>query len=138
MTVGTLCERSHIPLHKWLLAMHLMSSSKKGMSAHQLHRMLRITYKSAWFLCHRIREAMDDKGTEPMGGTGKTVEADETYFGTKPGHTKGPRQRSQDGCCHAGRARRKARSFKVDKATAKDIVPIVRKNADKASKLYDG
>jgi transposase-like protein len=68
VTVGTVYERSHIPLHKWLLATHLMASSKKGISAHQLHRMLGITYKSAWFMCHRIREAMDDKGTEPMGG----------------------------------------------------------------------
>ncbi len=135
VTVGTLCERSHIPLHKWLLAMHLMSSSKKGMSAHQLHRMLRITYKSAWFLCHRIREAMDDKGTEPMGGTGKTVEADETYFGTKPGHTKGPGSDHKMAVVTLVERGGKARSFKVDKATAKDIVPIVRKNADKASKL---
>jgi transposase-like protein len=67
--VGTLYERSHIPLHKWLLATHLLSSSKKGMSAHQLHRMLSITYKSAWFMAHRIREGMrDDTPAEPIGG----------------------------------------------------------------------
>ena len=59
VTVGTVYERSHIPLHKWLLATHLMTASKKGISAHQLHRMLGITYKSAWFMAHRIREAMD-------------------------------------------------------------------------------
>lgn len=77
---GTVFERSHIPLHKWLLATHLMASSKKGISAHQLHRMLGITYKSAWFMAHRIREAMAPaKGTiEPMGGPGKIVEADDT------------------------------------------------------------
>ena len=80
VTVGTLFERSHIPLHKWVLGFHLMTASKKGMSAHQLHRMLEITYKSAWFMAHRIREAMKDDGT-PLGGKGKIVEADETYWG---------------------------------------------------------
>lgn len=82
VTVGTLFERSHIPLSKWLLAVHLLSSSKKGMSAHQLHRMLGITYKSAWFMAHRIREAMAPSGNlPPLGGDGKTVEADETFHG---------------------------------------------------------
>jgi transposase-like protein len=76
--VGTLYERSHIPLHKWLLATHLMVASKKGMSAKQLERMLGITYKSAWFMCHRIREAMAPKVRGPLGGEGKTIEADET------------------------------------------------------------
>jgi transposase-like protein len=90
VTVGTVMERSKIPLNKWLMAMHLMSSSKKGMSAHQLHRMLKITYQSAWFLAHRIREAMmDDVGSAgPLGGNGKIVEADETYFGPKDRVTK--------------------------------------------------
>jgi transposase-like protein len=74
--VGTLYERSHIPLHKWLAATHLMVSSKKGISAHQLHRLLGITYKSAWFLAHRIREAMTPIKIGPLGGHGKTVEAD--------------------------------------------------------------
>src|SRR5437016_90382 len=74
-------ERSKIPLNKWLLAIHLMGESKKGISAHQLHRMLEITYQSARFLCHRIREAMREEGFEPLGGAGKNVEADETYFG---------------------------------------------------------
>lgn len=78
---GTVMERSHIPVHKWLLAIHLLSASKKGMSAHQLHRMLGITYKSAWFLAHRIREAMRDTKFTPMGGKGKTIQADETYYG---------------------------------------------------------
>src|SRR5262245_57088786 len=80
---GTVMERSHIPVHKWLHAIHQLSSSKKGMSAHQLHRMLGITYKSAWFLAHRIREAMGTKHTTPLGGSGKIVEADETYVGGK-------------------------------------------------------
>src|SRR5260370_41404123 len=80
---GTLYERSHIPLHKWLLATHLIVSSKKGVSALQLSRMLGITYKSSWFMCHRIREAMTPKARGPLGGKGRIVEADETYMGGK-------------------------------------------------------
>ena len=79
--VGTVFESSHIPLHKWLQAMFLMCSSKKGISANQLHRTLGVTLKTAWFLAHRIREAMREGGLEPLGGAGKIVEADDTYFG---------------------------------------------------------
>jgi transposase-like protein len=84
VTMKTVMERSHIPLHKWLLAFHLFTASKKGFSAHQLHRTLGITYRSAWFMAHRVREAMRAGGLEPMGGEGKVVEADETYFGDVP------------------------------------------------------
>jgi len=83
VTVGSIMERSKIPLNKWLMAMHLMSASKKGMSAHQLHRMLGITYQSAWFLCHRIREAMTQINPSPIGGESKVVESDETFIGGK-------------------------------------------------------
>ena len=85
VTVGTVFERSRVPLNKWLLAIHLMCSSKKGISAHQIHRMIGVTYKTAWFMCHRIREAMSDKST-PLGGDGETVEADETFWGKDPKH----------------------------------------------------
>jgi transposase-like protein len=80
---GTVMERSHVPLHKWLLATHLMAASKKGMSAKQLERMLGVTYKTAWFLAHRIREAMDEanKPQEPLGGPGKVIESDEAFVG---------------------------------------------------------
>jgi len=81
--VGTLYERSHVPLHVWLYATHLLCSSKKGMSAHQLHRMLGVTYKTAWFMAHRIREGMRETKPGPLGGKGKTVEADETFIGGK-------------------------------------------------------
>jgi transposase-like protein len=83
VTTGTVMESSHIPLHKWMQGFYLMSSSKKGMSSHQLHRSLGITYKAAWFMSHRIREAMRAGGLAqpPIGGAGKIVEADETYFG---------------------------------------------------------
>ncbi len=84
VTVGTVMERSHIPLTKWLLAFRLMASSKKGISAHQMHRMMGITYKTAWFLCHRVREAMGlPKTADPIGGKGKIVESDETFVGGK-------------------------------------------------------
>lgn len=80
-TVGTIFERSKIPLHKWMAGFHLMAASKKGISAHQLHRMLKLTYKTAWFMAHRIREAMKDGNPGPLGGSGISVEADETFIG---------------------------------------------------------
>src|SRR5690349_6029389 len=86
--VGTVMESSHIPLRKWALGFHLMASSKKGMSAHQLHRMLGVTYKTAWFMAHRIREAMKIDPGAPMGSDGGVVEVDETFIGRKKGHKK--------------------------------------------------
>lgn len=83
VTVGTVMEDSKIPLNKWVLAYHLMVASKKGMSALQLSRMLGITYKSAWFLCHRIRESMTPTSPSPIGGENKVVESDETFIGGK-------------------------------------------------------
>jgi transposase-like protein len=112
VTTGTVMERSHIPLHKWLQAFYLMNSSKKGISAHQLHRSLGIRYQSAWFMCHRIREAMRSGGlAAPMGGEGKIVEADETYFGK----TEQPRISP----------RRKGRPYKVGSRGPRDKRPIV-------------
>lgn len=136
VTIGTVYERSHIPLHKWLLATHLMCSSKKGVSAHQLHRLLGITYKSAWFMAHRIREAMDDKTNDtPMGSGGGTVEADETYIGTKPHHTKGQGSGHKMAVVTLVERGGRAKSFKVDKVTAAEVVPIVRANVDRDAKL---
>lgn len=90
VTVGTVFERSKIPLNKWLLATYLICSSKKGMSAHQLHRTMGVTYKTAWFMCHRIREAMHVSSGPQLGGGGQPVEVDETYWGNKKprGHFK--------------------------------------------------
>ena len=97
VTVGSVMERSHIPLHKWALGFYLMASSKKGVSAHQLMRTLNIgSYRTAWFMAHRIREAMieGDRDTVTMGGHGVTVEADETYHGTRETpRTRKPNQR---------------------------------------------
>jgi hypothetical protein len=88
--VGTLYERSHIPLNKWLAATHLLMASKKGMSAMQIHRMLSLPYKTAWFMMHRIRESLRDSvpETDPLGGQNKVVEADETFVGGKARNRK--------------------------------------------------
>src|ERR1700753_1334295 len=84
VTVGTVFESSHVKLHLWFQAAHLLASSKKGISAHQLHRTLKVTYKTAWFMAHRVREAMrDGHFAEPLGGEGKIVEIDETFVGGK-------------------------------------------------------
>lgn len=85
VTVGTIFERSKVPLSKWWFAIHLLASSKKGMSAHQLHRMIGVSYQTAWFMEHRIREAMRLDELAPMGGGGSIVEVDETYIGRKDG-----------------------------------------------------
>jgi len=90
--IGTIFEESYLPLHKWLQAMHLVCSSKKGISANQLHRVLEVTLKAAWFLGHRIREAMRSDDLLPIGGRGKAVEVDEIYFGDKEVVTKRTRR----------------------------------------------
>lgn len=85
MKVGTVFESSHVKLHLWLQAMFLMASSKKGVSSNQLHRTLGVTLKTAWFMSHRLRLAMQTVGLEPMGGAGEIVEIDETFIGNIPG-----------------------------------------------------
>ena len=135
VTVGTVYERSHIPLNKWLLATHLMASSKKGMSAHQLHRSLGITYKSAWFMAHRIREAMKDTSTEPMGGEGQHIEADETYIGNKPGVKKARSTHHKHAVYTLVERNGRARSFHVDKVTAAKLDEITRNNVSLESTL---
>ncbi|WP_432200967.1 IS1595 family transposase [Erythrobacter sp. W53] len=96
VTVGTVFERSKVPLNKWLLATHLLCASKKGISGHQMARMLGVTYKTAWFMMHRIREAMTEADNEPLGGFGKFVEADETYVGGKKKNRNTRQQRRFD------------------------------------------
>lgn len=151
VTVGTVFERSKIGLHKWVLASHLYASSKKGMSAHQLHRMLGVTYKTAWFIAHRIREAMkeDVKSSGPLGGEGKTVEADETYIGkretprvseqrkgrpfTKKGKGGGAHERIVVGLVERGG---KARMFHLNDATKATVRDVLVRNVDRNSTLY--
>ena len=135
VTMKTVMERSHIALHKWLQGFHLMTSSKKGFSAHQLHRTLGITYRSAWFMWHRIREAMRAGGLAPMGGEGEVVEADETYIGRKEGKEikKGVgHKRTVLTLVERGGA---AGSFHIDAAKVSEIVPIVRANLDRETHL---
>lgn len=138
VTVGTVMERSKIPLSKWLMAMHLMASSKKGISAHQMHRLLGVTYKSAWFLCHRIREAMRDDNPTPLGGEGKSVQADETYIGNSSkrakGYKKGHRFKQQ--IVALVEPKGKARVVHVKTATQQNVTEILRANVDRASELH--
>jgi transposase-like protein len=131
---GTVMERSHIPLHKWLLAMHLMSASKKGISAHQLHRMLGITYKSAWFLCHRIREAMNvDVG--PLGGANKVVEVDETYVGGKAKNRTTRKPREKQAVVALVERDGNVKSKRVANVTAKELRTLVVTKVDRKSYL---
>jgi transposase-like protein len=132
VTVGTVYERSHIPLHKWLLATHLMASSKKGMSAHQLHRMLGLAYRSAWFMAMRIREAMRDTTSGPLGGENKVVEIDETYVGGKARNRKG-KVPSKEAVVSLVERDGRVRSFHVATVTAKTLKPVIKAHVDRAS-----
>ena len=143
VTVGTCFERSKIALNVWLYANHLIWSSKKGISSHQLARMLGVTYKTAWFMAHRIREAGTPiPGSEPpLGGDGFVVEADETYIGKKDG----PKGRKHPGSGGFGHKRTvlslverggKIRSFKLGGSTKHEIVGKLRENVDPASVLH--
>jgi transposase-like protein len=132
VTVGTVYERSKIPLHKWLMATYLIATSRKGMSSKQIERVLGVTYKTAWFMTHRIREAMRDTSVTPMGGEGKAVEVDETYMGGKDKNrhmSKRVGRKGGKGGKHAvvSLVERdgKVRSFHVTNVNAANVRPIV-------------
>jgi transposase-like protein len=133
--VGTVFEDSHVPMRLWLQAVYLLCSSKKGISSNQLHRTLGVTLKTAWFMSHRIREAMRVVGMEPMGGTGKIVEADETYIG----RIQGAPVRRGVGHKHAVMTLVErggsARSFHIDGTIAAEIIPIIRANINRDSRF---
>ena len=139
-TVGVLIaiESSHVAVHKWFQAAHLMASSKKGISAHQLHRTLKVTYKTAWFMAHRLREAMRPTDMSPMGGPGGIVEADETYIGKTEGaptklHTGGSRHRNI--VLTLVERGGSARSFHIDGKAISDVMPIVRENVKRETRI---
>ncbi len=146
--VGTIFEDSHLPLHLWMQAIHLLSSSKKGISTRQIQRLLNCSMKTAWFLTHRIREIMKPAGGSQMGGSGKVVEVDETYFGNLPEYKMGAKRhgrpfRSQKRGPSHKRAilslverGGEARSFYVERAELGDVVKIVRENVSKESRLH--
>jgi transposase-like protein len=136
VTVGTVFESSHVPLRKWLQAFYLLTSSKKGISSHQLHRTLGVSYKTAWFMSHRIRAAMADGSLPPLGGAGKVVEADETYIGRKMGvaKPKGGRSGMRPVMALVERGG-SVRSFHVDDVNSKTAKTMLDANADKASAL---
>jgi len=141
VTVGTVYERSKVPLHKWLLATHLLCSTKKGISSHQLHRMLGVTYKTAWFMTHRIREAMREDIPAGMGGGGGAVEVDETFIGRndnkKDRHRKdgrGPKFKNAV-LTLVDRETGRARSVVIKDLTANTIYPIVRTNVHREAQL---
>ncbi len=138
--VGTVYERSKVPLHKWILATHLLCASKKGMSAHQLHRMLGVTYKTAWFMMHRIRESMQGTDAGPMGGPGESAQADETYFGRKDS-TKGKSRKDKKGLSRMRAvvsliSGGKARTFHVSRADAQTVRHILVTNLRRESELH--
>lgn len=148
VTTRSVMESSHIKLNVWLQAFYLMASSKKGVSSHQLHRALGVTYKTAWFLSHRIREAMREGGLGPLGGFGKIVEADETYFGKPETPHVSPR-RAADGRPYLKKPRKNTRaivalverggnvrSFHVAVADKATINKIVGENIAKESHIH--
>ncbi len=135
VTVGTIFERSKIPLSKWWMAIHLMASSKKGMSAHQMHRMLGVTYQTAWFMEHRIREAMRKDEFAPMGGDGTPVEADETFIGRKEGEDINRGYAHKNAVLTLVERGGEARSFHVAGVKKDDLVPLVRANVAREAHL---
>jgi transposase-like protein len=147
VTVGTVFESSKVPLHKWLYVNHVLCSSKKGTSAHQIARNIGVTYKTAWFMMHRIREAMKDTHPGPMGGYGETIEADETYVGGKLSNRKSTRNQGKRDGRRGPKLDQKqpvvslverggrVRSFHVGKVTGETLRAILVTNADRGSWL---
>jgi transposase-like protein len=135
VTVKTVFERSKIPLSKWLAALFLLTASKKGVSAHQVHRSLGISYKSAWFMMHRLRLALRTDGNTPLGGGGKVVEGDETFIGRKVGVKQGQGFAHKNPVLTLLERGGVARSFHVDGTSAADVVAFLRANVAREAKL---
>lgn len=138
VTVGTVFERSKVPLTKWWMAAHMLNSGKNGVSAHEIHRTIGVTYKTAWFMMHRLREAMIDSNPTPMGGEGKTIQADETYYGNSSKRAKHYRK----GHSHKAsivalvEPKGKARVFHVQKANAETVRNLLVTNVHRTTELH--
>lgn len=135
--VGTIFESSHVKMHIWLQAIYLMCASKKGISSNQLHRTLGVTLKTAWFMSHRIREAMRSGDLAPMGGGGGIVEVDETFIGQerdKPKNARGYHHKMKV-LSLVDRTTGRAKSIVVDDVKAATLVPILRENIDRESRV---
>ena len=139
VTVGTVYERSKIPLSKWLMATYLLSASKKGMSTRQLSRMLGVSVKSAWFMTHRIREGMKPSPHAYLGGPGKTIESDETYVGGKEGNRhknkRGQKNYGKQAVVSLVERGGRVRSTHVPNVTGKTVRLVLKKNASRKSHL---
>ena len=146
--IGTIFEASHVKMHLWLQAIFLMASSKKGISANQLHRTLGVTLKTAWFMSHRIREAMREGGLGPLGGNGAVVEADETYLGKAENQEPSPQRKGRPLLKRKpGTSNKRAilglierggsvRTFHVAQATKINVAGLVTENVHRESRLF--
>lgn len=137
VTVGTVFERSKVPLTKWWMAAHMINSSKNGVSAHEIHRTIGVTYKTAWFMMHRLREAMTGMNGGPMGGEGKSVQADETYYGNSKrakSYRKGHSHKRSIVALVEPKGR--VRAFHVKKATSESVRELLVTNAHRSSELH--
>jgi transposase-like protein len=139
VTVGTVFERSKIPLTKWWMAAHMFNSGKNGVSAHEIHRSLGVTYKTAWFMMHRLREAMADLNPTAMGGEGSSVQADETYYGNTSKRAKGYKK----GHSHKAvvvalieKPKGRVRARQLNKADTETVRDVLVRNVDRKSELH--
>jgi hypothetical protein len=128
-------EDSKVPLHKWFQAAHLLASSKKGISSHQLHRTLGVTYKTAWFMSHRLREAMTASPKGQIGGPGKIVEADETFFVNRKGFKRRTGVGHKMAVVSLVERGGSVRSVVLERVTRKDVNRIIRRNVHEDSRL---
>ena len=135
VTVGTVFESSHVPVHMWLQAAYLLCSSKKGISSNQLARTLGVTIKTGWFMSHRLREAMASGKLPPMGGEGQIVEIDETFIGQKADMPKQRGYAHKHAVLTLVERGKGSRSFHVDGTAATDLLPIIKANVDPKSQV---
>jgi transposase-like protein len=138
VTVGTVFERSKVPLTKWWMAAHMLNSGKNGVSAHEIHRTIGVTYKTAWFMMHRLREAMAGMSGGPMGGTGHSVQADETYYGNTSKRAKHYRKghSHKQGVVALVEPKGRVKAFQVQPASAFTVRELLVRNVRRTSELH--